>query len=122
MAPRRFIALIVSAALLHLSSARADAVCVQHDAHAGATAGAHQESTGPLHDHADAAKSIDDEACETPTLPECCQALATCSTTLGDQGSLRVDHSYSLHASVDAALESAPLSRVASPEPPPPKL
>ena len=83
---------------------------------------AHHEGAAPGEHHAHSAQAIDDEACETPALPECCQALATCSITLGGQGSLRGDQGPRLHMRVVAALERAPLSRVATPDPPPPKL
>lgn len=122
VALRRVIALVLSASLLHLSSARADAVCTEHGTATGATPAAHHESAAPNDHHAHSAQAIEDEACETPTLPECCQALVTCSITLGSQASLRVDQSHLLHASVVAALEKAPASRVATPDPPPPKV
>ena len=118
--PRRFIALVLSASLLHLSSARADDACTEHSAATGATP-THHESVAPGDHLAHSAEAIEEEACETPALPECCQALATCSITLGSQGSPRVDEAHRLHASVVAALETAPLSRVATPDPPPPK-
>jgi hypothetical protein len=120
VAPRRFIALILSTSLLQLSLARADAVCTEHGTAPGAPP-AHHESV-PIGDpHVHSAEAMEDEACETPTLPECCQALATCSITLGSQASLRVDETRLLHVRVVAALETAPLSRVATPDPPPPK-
>lgn len=121
VALRRLLALVLSASLLHLSSARADAVCTEHGTTPDTTPTAH-ETTVPSDHHAHSAAAIDDEACETPALPECCQALATCSTTLGSQATQRVDQSRLLHVSVIAALQRAPASRVATPDPPPPKL
>jgi hypothetical protein len=83
---------------------------------------AHHESAAPGEHHAHSAEAFEDKSCETPVLPECCQALATCAITLGGQSSLRGDHGHLLHMSVVAALEKAPLSRVATPDPPPPKI
>ncbi len=83
---------------------------------------AHHDTAAPSDHHAHSGQGIEDEACETPVLPECCQALATCSITLGGHGSLRAEQGHLLHMSVVAALERAPLSRVATPDPPPPKL
>ena len=122
VAPRRFIALVLSAALLHLSSARANAVCTEHGTTSGAPSAAHHETAASNDHSAHSAQAVEDEACETPVLPECCQALATCSITFGGQGSLRAEQGHLLHMSVVAALERAPLSRVATPDPPPPKL
>jgi|SRR5688572_7071133 len=121
VALRRLLALVLSASLLHLSSTRADAVCIEHGSAPAATPTAH-ETTVPSDHHAHSAEAIEDEACETPALPECCQALATCSTTLGSQATQRVDQSRLLHVSVIVALQRAPASRVATPDPPPPKL
>ena len=122
LAPRRFVALVLSASLLHLSSARADAVCIVHAGATGATPAAHHETAAPSDHHEHSADAAEDEACKTPALPECCQALAACSVTLGSQASLRVNEVHLLHVSVVAALQRAPLSRVATPDPPPPKL
>jgi hypothetical protein len=97
-------------------------VCTEHGTAAGATPTAHHETATPNDHHAHSAEAMEDEACETPALPECCQALATCSVTLGGQFSQRVDQGYLLHVSVIAALQTAPASRVATPDPPPPKL
>lgn len=121
VAHRRFIALVLSASLLHLSSARADAVCTEHSAATGATP-THHERVAPGDHLGHSADGIEEEACETPALPECCQALATCSITLGSRASLRVDEAHRLHVSVAPALETAPLSRVTTPDPPPPKV
>ena len=122
VAPRRFIALVLSASLLHLSSARADAACTEHGTAPGATPATHHESAASTNHHGHSGDASEDEACKTPALPECCQALATCSVTLGSQASLRVDEIHLLHVSVVAALQRAPVSRVATPDPPPPKL
>lgn len=121
VAPRRLIALVLAASLLHLSSARADAACLDHGTTPGATSDGHHEVAAGGDHHAHSSQAIADESCETPVLPECCQALATCSITLGGQSSLRGDLGHLLHLSVVAALERAPVSLVATPDPPPPK-
>jgi hypothetical protein len=122
VAPRRSIALLLSAALIHLSAARADAACAQHGERSGPAPRAHAEAAAHGEHHANsAAATPDEETCDTPMLPECCQALATCSMTLGE-GSLSLVQSHPLHTSVIAALDKAPVSVVASPDPPPPRL
>lgn len=120
MTPRRFVALVLAGSLLHLTSIRADAACAQHGEYAGQSAPVPEETAerGGHHDHAGAAPSS--EECDTPTLPACCQMLVSCSTILDNNDALRHDATRT-HAGVAAALQSMPQSRVATPDPPPPR-
>ena len=121
MIPRRFVALSLAGSLILLTSTRADAACAEHGTDAGQSARVHDETVAPgdHHGHADAASK--DETCDTPTLPACCQMLASCSTIAVNDDAVRHDATRT-HAGIAAALQSMPSSRVATPDPPPPRL
>jgi hypothetical protein len=119
MIRRRLGTLLLAGALLHLTSTRADAACAQHGEYAAHTDGETAEPGDDYHAHAGAAST--DEKCDTPTVPACCQMLASCSTILVDDNVVRHDATRT-HAGITAALQRMPRSRVATPDPPPPRV
>jgi hypothetical protein len=120
MTPRPFIALVLAGSLLHLTSMRADAACAQHGEFAGHRAPVPEQAAQPgaHHDHPGAPSSS--EECDTPTLPACCQMLVSCSTMLDNDDAVRHDATRT-HVGVSPALQNKPQSRVATPDPPPPR-
>jgi hypothetical protein len=123
---RRIAALALAASMMRLSVARADVVCAQHS-HAPASRPAvpshamdHGETTpAPIHDARHEAPT-QHQACDTPALPDCCQALASCSLSFGGQATVAAFLPTTTDAAV-AALIEIPLSRVTTPDPPPPR-
>lgn len=120
MTLRRFVAFILSLSLLSLTSKRADSACARHGEHASQAAGADAKSAETV-DHSAHAPATQDETCDAPALPDCCQALASCSLTIGGQDPRRLDTAQGGADRIVATAESAPASRVASPDPPPPR-
>ena len=112
---RRALALILAGSLFHLSASRADAACAEH----GERGAGMPQASGHAGEHhpGDAAS---DEECDTPTLPACCQMLASCSTIHIAADAVR-QPVMQAHVNVAAAVQRAPESRVATPDPPPPK-
>lgn len=108
---RRLIALVIAFAMLHLSVARADAVCEMHGH--GAPATSHE---GMQHD-----VPAEDASCETPLSPDCCQAVVSCAPVLDLSESRSVANTAIVHMAIAAAVIERPQSRSTAPEPPPPK-
>ena len=118
---RRLVVLVLSGSLFHLSFARADAACASHEERAGRSVSMVAAPTEGADHHAHASAPANDESCDTPTLPVCCQMLASCSTVLGGQDLMR-QQIRKTHATVAALPQRAPESRVATPDTPPPKI
>jgi hypothetical protein len=119
---RRLSGFLLAGFMLHLNVERADLACALHSDHVTPAPAAHAH--GAAHDAMNAAHHgvAESESCQTPAQPDCCQALASCSLVLGiDDAPMRVG-STQLHSAVRASVESAPLSRLIAPDPPPPKL
>ena len=116
---RRLIALALSFSVTLLGAVRADAACATH----GERTSVAPSAEGAPYDHHDALPhpTSDDAACDTPVLPECCRALAACSLTLGSADADSVNDPQVLHGLMGTALDRAPLSRVTTPDPPPPR-
>jgi hypothetical protein len=117
---RRAIGLALGAFMLLLNVERADLVCAKHAGrapmamHHGLTPDAQRHST--TH-HAGTGA----DECQTPSQPDCCSALASCSVMIGlfsDDGAASV---VGRHALAFAVAVSDPASRNVAPEPPPPR-
>jgi hypothetical protein len=121
MIVRRLMALILSGSLVHLAFARADAACASHGQGAGQGVSMMEGPAEASNHHTHANPPATDGSCDTPTLPVCCQMLASCSTVLGGQDLVR-QQVRKTHATVAALPQRVPESRVATPDTPPPKL
>lgn len=121
MTLRRFVALLLGLSMIHLNSLRADGACADHDQHSQPTSPTHHGATPSSLSDVHTKHATQTEACDTPTLPACCQMLASCSTVLGVHNGAQVDQRGPIHRGILAAVEVAPASRVASPDPPPPR-
>lgn len=120
--------------LLQLNFASSDLVCAKHEGksaeaihHSAADQGATQKLD---HDHGQATSGSADrdreptdagKPCEIPVQSDCCQALASCSMTLGDIASDSATEAPVEHYAVAAATSEAPAYLIRAPEPPPPK-
>ena len=115
MSVRRLAAFGLAAVMVHLSVARADVACAAH--------GAHQGNPAAQQDHSDAGDHAPhDTRCDTPSQQDCCEALASCSVILGPGGDTHVAQRADAIDRVISAAVLAPLSRVAAPDPPPPRV
>lgn len=72
-------------------------------------------------EHAGHTSAPSDEGCERPVVPDCCEALATCSMTLGGDEHRRIELVEAAGAPIVTTTERTPASRVAAPDPPPPR-
>jgi hypothetical protein len=123
MASRRFLGLLTWLLVLHLTLVRSDTVCAEHG-----VGGAHAAQTpADAHDqehHAVTTGSTggaEDTPCQVPTRPQCCEALASCTTSLvASRGSSRLD-AYDRGLVILVAGTPIPASQAAGPEPPPPR-
>lgn len=125
---QHFAALALAASLLHLNVVRADIACGTHD-HAGLPDHAagpqaveHKDGAAPVLIH-DGGPHVaaNDQPCETPVQPQCCQALASCSPVFGAATESAIGHYLPPGGVALAALITLPLSLIATPDPPPPK-
>jgi hypothetical protein len=120
---RRLTGLLTSLLLLHLTLVAADLTCTKHGVHSRTHASQPAGSSHAGH-HAPPrsdAPSNDDTSCQVPTLPACCEALASCGVSVvEDRSAESGDLSY-LVAGVRVGSDEAPTSWTFEPEPPPPK-
>jgi hypothetical protein len=133
MKHRRLLALLTSAAMLHLSVVAGDAACATHG-----TGGHHTTAARPtsMHDHematvdhagdsvpsATAAAKPGAPPCEVPSQQHCCDAQAGCSVdSAAASGPTALVAAIVPAGRVHAAPDDAPASFASAPEPPPPK-
>ncbi len=132
---RRIAGLAISMLLLQLNVASSDLVCAKHkgeSAEATDRAATAQQAPAPTPDHdhgrfapgtADHDQEPTDEArpCEIPAQSDCCQALASCSMTLGYAASNSTARVAVAHFAIAPSVTEAPAYLIHAPEPPPPK-
>lgn len=136
MKHRRLLALLTSAAMLHLSVVAGDAACATHGAGGHHAAEATVASPMSMHDHematvdraSGSVSSVIPVArfgappCEIPTQPQCCEAMVGCN-----MDSAAVEGPQMLRAAVVPAMQlwvaadDLHASFAPAPEPPPPK-
>lgn len=121
--------------LLQLNFVSSDLVCAKHNEEA---AGAiHHDASGQLslvstpdHDHGQAIPGTAEreheptnpgKPCEIPAQSDCCQALVSCSMTLGLTASNAAQRVAVAHFAIAPSTAEAPAYLIHSPEPPPPK-
>jgi hypothetical protein len=119
---RRLTGLLTSLLLLHLTLLGADLTCAKHGVHGNAHAS--EPGTSPHADHHaahPAGAGQKDASCEVPTLPACCQALASCGVSIAEQRSVEAGNLLHLAAAVLAGADDIPPSWSVAPDTPPPK-
>ena len=119
---RRLTCILSGLVLFHLTLVGPDVTCAQHGetgAHETApNVSAHVEHGAPL--PTDAA-GHDETDCEVPSLPACCQALASCGVSIAEAGPAQSRDLSHLAAGVLSGVEGTPASWTVEPDPPPPK-
>jgi hypothetical protein len=120
---RRLTGLLTSLLLLHLTFVGADLPCAKHGVHRAAPAAPSEPSSHDGHHAPPRSERTghDDTSCEVPTLPACCQALASCGVSIADQTAAESGGLSHLAAGMLAGIEDAPPSWSVAPDTPPPK-
>jgi len=131
---RRAGGLAISMLLLQLNFASSDLACAKHGESAEAShhdAASEQQTIQKAdHDHGQASPGSaghdhepadTSDSCEIPAQRDCCQALASCSMTLGLTGSSSAAQAAVAHSAIASAAAEAPAYLIRAPEPPPPK-
>jgi hypothetical protein len=120
---RRIAGLTISVLLLQLNFTSSDLACAKHDAqstevphHAATDQQAMAEAIEHHHQPTDASKP-----CEIPAQSDCCQALVSCSMTLGVAPSGSPAGLAVAHFPIAPSAAEAPAYLIRAPEPPPPK-
>jgi hypothetical protein len=139
MTRRRFVALLLSLTMLHLSVVAGDAACATHDAGAQHASRADHAARGeqvvlahghvmiPDVGHQAAMSTARDPGsrmppCDVPAQQHCCDALVGCSVASAVASAPQSPAPRtSRSARVGVALDDEPTSLAAAPEPPPPK-
>jgi hypothetical protein len=120
---QRLTGLLTSLLLLHLTLVGADLTCAKHGVQGAAHAS--QPGTSPHADHhapsQPAGPGQSDTTCEVPTLPACCQALASCGVSIAAEQSTESGDLSHLLAGALSGADDTPTSWTLEPEPPPPK-
>ena len=116
MTVRRLAAFGLAATIMHLNVARADVVCAAHGDMSAHTA--HVDDAAP----GQSERGPSDAKCDSPSQRDCCEAMVSCSIVLGMGDAVRVAPAMASQATVVVASVSAPASRVAAPDPPPPRI
>ena len=135
MISRRIAGLVISVLLLQLNFASSDLVCAKRtgesaDAIHHDTADKQGAASKSGHDHGQASPGTanrDQEPtdagkpCEIPAQSDCCEALVSCSMTLGLTASNSAAGVAVAHFAIALSAAEAPAYLIPAPEPPPPK-
>jgi len=107
--------------MLRLVLAGGEVACPRHEAEeVSPTSSATSHETAQEHHHgADHQQESAPE--EQPVLPDCCQAMATCASGVAIAASNGAPILPPAHIDAFSRVASLTLSRVESPDPPPPK-
>jgi hypothetical protein len=109
--------------MVHLNVVRADVVCATHVEHSAEPAGhtAHHASHQHHATAPDASSVANDASCETPSQPDCCQALASCSVSAVAAVEVAIAQANPTHVSAPSRSVLTPASRFVAPDTPPPR-
>ena len=121
---RRLTCILSSLFLLHLTLVGPDLTCGQHGAPGGTHASTPDVSAHAEHHHASLpadAVAHDETACKVPSLPACCQALASCALSIAESGPAESHDLSNLTAGVLSGADGTPTSWTVELDPPPPK-
>jgi len=120
---RRVGGLLIAVLMLQLNIQSVAAACSTNSSHAKSSAAKHTK-TVPHHHHVTAGSQEVEHShapCKTPPRAECCQAMTSCGSTLFSGRSSAPIASQRELAVVTPYTLRIPTSRIAAPEPPPPK-
>jgi hypothetical protein len=112
--------MLVAILMAHFTVVGGDVNCARHGDRSGGPhhRGAH---AGSATAHGVSAPGVGSEQpCETPTQPECCRAMTSCSVSVAVTA---IGHQRALQSRerVASAADDAPPSLITAPDPPPPK-
>jgi hypothetical protein len=116
---RRFVGIVSGVSGLYLTVGAVDAPCKDHSRDRASSSGAAQVASHVGSHHELPAKKGAPKPCKTVAIP-CCVAMTSCGTTIV----LGADGSGTVSPNADQIVPTSylvPLSRIAAPEPPPPK-
>ncbi len=117
---RQVVGILTGICVLYLTVGAADASCNDHSRHGGSEVAdasmLHQD--GSAH-NLPANKSEQPKPCQSSAIP-CCVAMTSCGTIALAAGNSSTALSIAVQVAPPFEL-TAPLSRIAAPEPPPPK-
>ena len=116
---RRFAALPTALFMFRLMLAGGDVACPRHDLTDTAAPVAASESSEGHHHGAESPRK--DPAPEQNSVPNCCQAMATCASGAAIPSADATPPASPAHDGAFARVASLAVSRVESPDPPPPK-
>lgn len=117
---RRFVGILAGTCALYLTVGAVDAPCADHGRDTTSNSGSAVMMHHGSHSESPAQKSQLPKPCKTAAIP-CCIAMTSCGTTLA-LGAGASSDPFQIRAGVVHPLHFAePLTRVAAPEPPPPK-
>ena len=118
---RRFVGVLTGICALYLTVGAVDAPCVDRGQGSSSESGAAvMPHHGASHNESPIQKSDQPKPCKTAAIP-CCVAMTSCGTTIA-LGAGAPSNALQIGAQiVPAYYLTQPLSRIAAPEPPPPK-
>ena len=127
MVGRRLVALALVTTLLPLNVLRADGTCTHREP--VATPPVAQHDAHPVLPHHDVVETSPEAGahaatgmpCDSPTPSDCCQALASCASGMEIAGETAIAVLTSSHDAAIAVFSAMPVSRVTTPDPPPPR-
>ena len=114
---RRIFCVLVTFTMAHLAVVGSDLVCAKHSV----TQVAQADVAMPGMDHGQTGHHGDQPPCKTPARADCCQAVASCAVSVAIASVVAVADAPPMSSAVLASIDNVPLSRVAAPDPPPPK-
>jgi hypothetical protein len=116
---RRFVGILTGICALYLTVGAVDVPCVDHDGSSSESGSAVTPHHGGSHHELPAQKSDQPKPCKTAV--PCCVAMTSCGTTIALGAGVRQDAFHIAGQIVPDSHLAQPLSRIAAPEPPPPK-
>lgn len=115
---RGILGVFVTFTMAHLALVGSDLVCAKH----GVAPTAQPGDAMPGMDHGQpAGQTGDKQPCKTPTRADCCQAVASCAPSMAMASVVAIAEAPMMSSAALAFIGQIPLSRVAAPDPPPPK-
>jgi hypothetical protein len=116
---RRFVGILTSICALYLTVGEVDAPCNDHSRGSSASGAVMLHHDGP-HKELPARQSDQPKPCKSAATP-CCVAMASCGTTIAAGASVPSTGFSLVSQIVPPSHSPQPPSRIAAPEPPPPK-
>jgi hypothetical protein len=118
---RRFVGMLTGICALYLTAGTADALCVDHargsSSESGVSVVSHHSGS---HHESPTQKSEQPKPCKAAAIP-CCVPMTSCGTTIALVAAVSPNAFQTETQIVSVSALAQPLTRIAAPEPPPPK-